>query len=599
MKPSKHKLIRRLFVVALLAFLGLGWFGPGLFDHHGKLARHVGYAQAANRHIIQISRDTMLFHRPLLVVERASVSLLPPRSGRALSDQEIATKLQDGTADLVVEDAKILIDDTGLHPARSGMIPDAVKSIIQPVRDLSFRTITVVDAKVTGRPALAGGPSLLGRLTCVVTKEDASTLQIEGKFEREVISVPFDLSLDLAAADKAAGLVPVKFSSSSPLLNLSLAGNYIRDDELLLEAQQSSVSMPSAKDVLSWIAGQPVRGSGMQEFQATGALKWTGSFIHFQESDFVIDGNEASGGLSVRVDGERPMVDGTLGFENLELAPYVNTQRSALEGLRRNALDWTRWLAGDNVGNSLLKSVDADLRLSASTVTTHGALLGGGAASITIKDGRMLADLAEMKLDETTQGNARIEVDLSGRSASYGVRGVIDTTDIGSLTRIFSHRQMVSGAGRVEINLSAEGASQRAFRDSLGGTVMLSMPDGGSLAFDLASLMSAASNKSSTWGEVADGTTPVDMLDATLTAENGVLTAKSVQAQTESRTLQVDGTIDLPNQTVDLSVASSPKKPVVDMVTRERVHIRGPLLAPVIHSEFARKAELKVQPQQQ
>ena len=211
----------------------------------------------------------------------------------------------------------------------------------------------------------------------------------------------------------------------------------------------------------------------------------------------------------------------------------------------------------------------------------------------------MLADLAEMKLDETTQGNARIEVDLSGRSASYGVRGVIDTTDIGSLTRIFSHRQMVSGAGRVEINLSAEGASQRAFRDSLGGTVMLSMPDGGSLAFDLASLMSAASNKSSTWGEVADGTTPVDMLDATLTAENGVLTAKSVQAQTESRTLQVDGTIDLPNQTVDLSVASSPKKPVVDMVTRERVHIRGPLLAPVIHSEFARKAELKVQPQQQ
>lgn len=593
MKPSKHKLIRRLFLVALLAFLALGWFGPGLLDRDGKLAKHVGYAQAANRHIIQISRDTMLFQRPLLVVERASVSLLPPGSGRALSDDEIAAKLEDGTADLVVEDAKFLVDDTGLHPARVGMIPDAIKSIIQPVRDLSFRTITVVDAKITVRPAIAGGSSLLGRLTCVVTKEGESVLQIEGKFEREGIVIPFDMQLDLATADKAAGLIPVKFSITSQLLDLSLSGNYIRDDELLLEANQSVISMPSAKDVMSWIAGQPVRGNGLQEFQATGALKWTGSFIHFQESEFMIDGNEATGGLSVRIAGDRPMVDGTLGFENLELAPYVSTQRTALEGLRRNALDWTRWLAGENIANSLLKSLDADLRLSASTVTTHGALLGGGAASITIKGGRLLADLAEMKLDDTTHGNARVEIDLSGHSASYGLRGVIDTSDLASLTRIFSHQPIVNGAGRVEIDLSAAGASQLAFQDSLSGTVMLSMPDGGSLAFDLGSLMSAASNEAATWGEVADGSTPVDMLDATLTAENGVLTAKSIQAQTENRTLQVDGTINLPNQTVDLSVASSPKKPVVDMSNRERVHIRGPLLAPVIHPEYARKAELE------
>lgn len=595
MKPSKHRLIRTLFAIALVAFVIIGGLGPMLIEN-GGLYQRSGYAEAGNRHIVHIASPAMLFDRPLLIAERATVSMAPPHSGRALSDAEIAVKLQDGSADLVIDDAKFLLDATGLHPARIATISDTVKPILDSITDLSFATLSVRDAKLMSRSASGGEPALLGHVTCDLSKPAQGQLHIAGTFERNGISIPFEVTLHTKNARSASGRLPLSAKISSDLITASLVGEFVRADDFTLNATQATVTAPHARDVIRWISDTPISGHGLEDFRAAGPLEWTGQTVNFQGAKFTIDGNQASGGLSVSVAGQRPMLDGTLAFENLELAPYVQPPSGALTGLTQNALDWSRWLVGEPTSGSLIRDLDADLRLSATSVTSGGATLGRGAASITIKDAKLLADLAEIDLDQDTQGSARVSIDLSGPSGRYELHGMLEAPDLANVTHILTDRQIVSGPGRVTADFTASGSTQQELHTSLAGTATLTMPDGGHVAFDLASLMANAKAGGGVgWDKVISGSTSLSSLEAKMKAANGVLATSGVQAQTDTRNIEIDGTVDLPNRQVDLMIAASPKDPAnAGDVTGERVRIRGSLLAPAVKAELPSKAALNL-----
>ncbi len=589
MKPSKHKLVRRLFALGVLAFLTFGALGPAFLGEFDNGMRP-GYAEASNRHTISIATPIALFERPLLVAERADVSLVLP-TGRALNDQEIAQRLQSGSAELLIEDSKLTLDTTGLHPARVAAIPETVQAILAPLRSVSFARITVRDAKLMLNTA-SGGGSFVGRLTCEVVKTSSDHLHVKGSLERNGISVPFDVSLNLKTAHTADGRIPLTAAITSDLVTASLTGEYIRQDAFSLNASKASIVTPNAKALIGWMGDTTMAGRGLEDLRISGPLEWLGGTVTFQNAKLSIDGNEASGGLSVSVGTGRPMLDGTLAFENLELAPYLQPRAPTIAGLTQNAWDWTRWLVGGPNAVSLIRHIDADLRLSANSVTSGGAMLGRGAASITVKDHKLLAELAEIELDPQAQGNARVTVDLSGTAASYAVRGMVESTDLASVTRVFTDEEIVSGGGRLNIDLKSVGNADDELRASLSGTATLAIPSGGLVAFDLASLIATAKSGGLGWNQLSSGKTSLESLSAKLQAENGILTAKSVQAQTPTRNVEIAGTINLATRMLDLSIAAAAKLPTGQPADNERLRIRGPLLAPVIKSEPLSKAAL-------
>lgn len=595
MKPSRHKLVRRFFALAVVAYLAIGLAGASLLDVSGRFASHSGYAEAANAHSVRIEAETMLFDRPLLIVERATVSMLAP-NGRALNDAEIAAKLQDGTADLVMDDAKLLLDASGLHPARTSSVPDAVKPVLASINGLSFKTLKVNDAKLMHRAAVERTEQLAGRLSCEISRPETGVLRAVGTIERNGVALPFDVTLKTKNANTAGGRLGISAKLAGPFLNASISGEFVRGDVPHLSSSQTTATSPHLKEVLRWFGGEAIDGNGLEDFRVGGPMEWTGQTIAFQGAKFTIDGNQASGNLSVNFAGDRPTIDGTLGFDNLELAPYLGPSAGSLAGLTQHALGWSRWLVGGPATASLIRDLDADVRLSATSVTTGGATLGRGAASVVVKDRKFSADLAEIDLDQEAQGNGRVSIDLSGPVPKYDIHGMLEAPDLATATRVFTDRKIVSGSGRLDIALTASGVSDTEFRQSLSGSATLSMPDGGRLAFDLASLLAAAKTGGLGWDQIGEGTTNVETLDAKLQAASGVFTASEVQAQTSNRTVQVAGTIDLPNQVVDLSIASSPRdaSSTADDSAKERVRIRGPLLAPAIKAESHNRADLFV-----
>jgi AsmA protein len=595
MKPSKHKLVRKLFALSVLAFVASGWLGPMLFDSHG--AQPVGAAQASNQHIVHIDAPSMLFDRPLLVLERATVSMAPPANGRALSDAEVAAKLHDGSANLVLSDAKFVLDASGLHAARTAAVSEAVAGILRPITDMSFATLSVADAKIMYRPGGALEDSLLGHVTCEITKSGATELQAKGTLKRDGVTLPFDISINTKNAKSASARLPVSVKIASDLVTASFSGEYVRGEAFKLTSSNASIATPQAKRLIGWLSGDTITGNGLDEFSAKGPLDWSGQTITFEEAKFTVDGNEANGTLSLNLGGTRPSLDGTLAFANLELAPYVRPAPTTLATLTQSAIDWSRWLIGSPSSGSLIRALDADLRISATTVTSNGAALGGGAASLTMKDSKLLADIAEIEIDAETQGNARVTVDLSGAVPRYDLRGSISAPDLANAMHVLSDRQLISGAGRADIDITTSGTTDAELRQTLTGSATLSLPEGGSIAFNLASLIATAKEggKEGTmgWGKLAGGTTTLNQLNATFEAANGVLTAKSVEAVTETRKVAVDGTIDLSQQVLDLSIAAQSKDPG-NASLNERVRIRGPILAPTLASDHPSKAALKL-----
>lgn len=590
MKPSRHRLIRRLFVLAVLAFVTTGLLGPSVFGP--RISLHTGYAEAANRHTVTVDSATMLFDRPLLVLERGTVSLVPAND-RALNDAEIDRVLHDGSAELVIEEAKFLLDETGLNPARVSKIDEAIKPIVEAITALNFAKLHVKDTKLVSRPAAPKDQeTLLGHVTCEITKSSHG-ITAKGSLERDGVSMPFDLTLNTKTAHTAAGRLPITLKIASDLLTASLTGDYIRGENFAISATQATLASPHAKNLIRWLSGASVTGNGLEDFRASGPVEWSSQTFTFQDAKFSIDGNTASGGLSLSVEGDRPMLDATLAFDNLELAPYVHRPSGALAGLTQDALNWSLWLIGEPSSGSLIRDVDADLRLSAASVTSEGASLGHGAASITVKNGKLLADLAEIELDREALGNARLAIDLSGPTPRYELHGMIETPDLANVTGIVTDRQIVSGAGRIDLDFAASGNSRDEFRQSFAGTAAVTMPGGGRVAVDIPSLMAAGKSGGLGWDHVANGSTNLEALDAKLEAANGVVTATKIQAQTESRTLDIGGSIDLSKQMVDLSVAASPKDGA-SVPAAERIRIRGPLLAPAIRTDPPSKAALNL-----
>ena len=108
-----------------------------------------------------------------------------------------------------------------------------------------------------------------------------------------------------------------------------------------------------------------------------------------------LDGNEASGALVLNLAGDRPLIDGTLAFSALDLTPYVEAARSQSFLFDRQTASWS---AFDLSFPDHSAYVDADLRISAPKVALKGYGLGRGAATITVRSGKLLADIAELEL---------------------------------------------------------------------------------------------------------------------------------------------------------------------------------------------------------
>jgi AsmA protein len=352
---------------------------------------------------------------------------------------------------------------------------------------------------------------------------------------------------------------------------------------------QAELTATDLRAAARWLGVNWPSGRGFGAFRAKGQLEWVNRTVAFQNAAIELDQNDATGTLSINFSGERPAVEGTLGLKTLDLAQYLKPADSAAKP--DSLLVGVRNASG--LEFPLIQAIDADFRISSDSVTLPATTIGHSAATVSLRDGKLLADVAELEFDDGTRGGGQIRIDMSGANPSYGMQAKFEAPDVGrAVQAVFGH-PTVQGHGAVTIDLTATGNTGDSLLRSLGGKLYVTLADGGRIGLDINKLAApeSAPSPSTTWQEISATAISVDKLDARFIVSNGVMHAQSAEAVSGERALKADGAISLIERRLDMELAvGDVAKPIgqgdaattAKLQPREIISVHGPWAAPTI-----------------
>ncbi|MEG6508685.1 AsmA family protein [Methyloligella sp. 2.7D] len=606
MKPRQlpWKRLLLLVVVAALAIIALlpwaigdtsgfrqrvaakleGWTGGAVWLTGPVEVRY--FPDISIRAGIEIAEATRFPYTVSVSAERAKVAL-------SLSDLLIgrltieSLKLREPKFKIVAKD-----DDA---PAKT-----AGKLLTELYRTTPVEVLEIKDGEVE---ILSGGGSqkiahLNARIDAGRSAELASA---EGSFEWHGEPVQFALKTKLAPllAEDAApdATVPVTFDVTSPILTARLKGRAGLRPSLHLAGDMRS-AIPDLRKLLKWSGIAELDGPGLRDFSANGRFEASDGALTFDEGRFSLDGNEASGLLMIGHKADRPRVEATLAFGALNLDPYFPaddakeaTTDETVEGTDEDAAEPAKLadMPAQSAGKArlfdwpLVRWIDTDLRLSASSVAVRGRKLGGGAFTLSSNHGVLVGDVGELELCGGAL-SGRLRLDISEPRARGDLTGHLDKVSIESCLALLGEDLPFSGTGTLKGTVSSQGQDWGQILQNLSGNFRVFAEDGG-LPIDVAALMDDDGPLEGVgWAEESDS--PFSELKATCHVGSEHIWCPKLSLETPTGPISGTGDIDIAERSLNWSLQllhrDDSKADATPVPAQKQVAIRGPLAQPVI-----------------
>ncbi len=583
MKRPKHPLRPSSLALAVLCCLLFLVIAPYLVG--GRHLDLKGAAVfAASRDSYSLSSPVRLLGAPVVELESGTLSL-PQSHGLARGGEMIAMLITGSGPRLTLDDATFTADFSTAEPTFLQTSAGSIAPLVASFQKLQFDALTIQNGSV--RIKMADGSTLtLDDLAAEVTSKPTGTVRVAGSFIFRGEKVSFDTTLGPSAPTQP-GARPITASLDSAMLSARLDGSLLFADNPRLLSQHAEVNIPHLRQAARWLGAGWPPGFGFDDFHAKGQLEWVNRTLAFQKAVLQMDGNEAEGTLSVNFAAARPAVDGTLGLKTLDLSKYLARGNAADQESGASLLTLVSGARG--LEFPLIENVDADLRISSDSVVVPGLTIGHSAATVSLKGGKMLADIAELEIDDGTRGGGQLRIDTNGSHPSYDVHAKLESIDLGQAGKAIFGHPTIQGRGDVIIDLTADGDSGDTLLRSLDGKLCVTVDEGGQLGVDVNQLVTAAasSQQALLWRAAASTAIPIDRLDARFAVVNGVIRTETAQAMAGARAMKADGAIDLPDHSLDIELAIGDRARAdagedVKPAPREVIDLRGPWVQPTL-----------------
>jgi AsmA protein len=353
-----------------------------------------------------------------------------------------------------------------------------------------------------------------------------------------------------------------------------LRGNASFQEGLSLDGPVE-LDIADTRGLLRWLGVDIAKGQSLKTFAAVGTGHVSGASLAIDDGTFTLDGNKAVGVLAITA-GQRPHVEGTLDFDRFVTDPYLPEPVSddVTASLPDSGTDpLSSWI--------LLRSIDADLRISAREIVARSTKFGNGGFTITAKDGTLATEIGEVEMCEgAATGRLSVEPGSLPRAlitASFkdvALRPCMEMLGLGI---------PLDGTGRIEAELGGEGRDARELLQHLLGTVTITAQHG-LLPVDLQRLMRTPTPID------ADSWSPSrGMAFETLQAEcrlaETMMWCRRLDIRGPAAIVQGSGDIDLAQGSLDWRLdVGSPVNEATDNAAHglTSISIRGPAEQPII-----------------
>nr|WP_321526390.1 AsmA family protein [uncultured Cohaesibacter sp.] len=272
----------------------------------------------------------------------------------------------------------------------------------------------------------------------------------------------------------AGGLSPLSLDLSSPLFKVSLDGSAATMSNFQFEGD-FSFSTSSLSNFMHWSGRDLPSGRDLGPASLSARANLVGASIALSDLDASLDKNQINGVLQLDFRQSRPMVQGTLASDVLDLAQYVRMPESIDELMH---YDLTR---------SKAASVDFDIRLSATDLKLGPVNLGRAAASLMTRDNQVSVSIGEayayggrleatLDMKQDNEDPTRMNTSLRAKANGISAAGV---------TRELSGDELLTGTALMELDLQARGTHVDETLSDAHGTLSVVLTDGELNHFDL------------------------------------------------------------------------------------------------------------------
>lgn len=297
-------------------------------------------------------------------------------------------------------------------------------------------------------------------------------------------------------------------------------------------------------------------GTSVQDVRLSGPMRWEASTIAFDAARVGIGDNDGQGTVSLNMAGGQAMISSTLAFDQLDIAPYLPSAASD-----HRSLAWQWWTKiVTTLSQPDAQHVNADMRLSTKALMANDVPLGPAAATVSLKNGKLSADVAEIAIG-AGRATGQVAIDFNRYLPKVTVRGRIEDIPSEAWTASLVGQRFVSGKGRLVAELASQGAGLSQLLSDLAGSIEFSLPEGGSIDFSVPELHAAQSGAatidiSKLIKRALLKPTAVTKLGAVFAIKDGVAKVVSASATHATGLVKLGGLYDLNRRSYHLRVLS-------------------------------------------
>ena len=418
---------------------------------------------------------------------------------------------------------------------------------------------TASDGAVNGRYAgdisLAATPKANGQFTLAIPDftRVAQTLPTKSPYSNSVKAVK--ASGNIRTEGETFVLTDLQAALTEGLVNANFSGQgqYALNDSQALSlngALTSEITDVRALAALNGTELSPDTESGTiyERFTINGEIAGVSDKLTLSNAEISFDDIRGSGHISATRQEPRPLIEGKIALQGLDLRPYMasySTQKPEGE-----IQPWSE--APLNLAP--FKSVDANLDVTTQNVITDRLKLGQSQMNVTLRDGVLKADLPRMTL---YGGNGRMELtfDASKSVPSLALTAGLNELNGNSFLSAIAGFTKASGEAKTELSITSSGRSQAELMKGLNGQGGFGLFDGQIQGIDatkfLTGLDDALKSRSLPSGIGSSQMTKFRDLAGLFNIKDGVVSLDEFTLAAIGVSASGAGTIDLGQQKMD------------------------------------------------
>ena len=319
-----------------------------------------------------------------------------------------------------------------------------------------------------------------------------------------------------------------------------------------------SLDVPNVRNLASWLGEDlTLPGSGYGPLSIRGTVAISPGHYAFTDATYKLDAIAASGDLEVDTSDKVPYAKATLTTDMLDLNPYLPDEKkpAATSGgpvatvpatpAERASQGWST----DKIDLSPLKVINEDLSLTVGGLRYRALNTGKSVLNVSIKDGKLTADLPEMAFYAGT-GKAHFTVDDSTETPQMELTSTFTSIDIYPLLKDAIALESISGKATGNVALNTSGQSQSDLVSALSGKGAATVKDGAVSGLDIGAMITNIGSAFSAASSGKEQHTGFSDAAMTFTIVNGV--AKNNDLSMEAPLFRVSGkgNVDMPKRTI-------------------------------------------------